>query len=300
MRFRLSLGIQFSLEVFSTLSKVPIFVRAHQEQGVQKQGTHSSDKDDDDDDDDDDNGARWADGLADNDNSETDNRNDEPLPKSKQASKKNEPKRKEILKAVQSYAKRPVELRNVAHSLQPIRVADATIEGSPPQLEVHMIVCGPDDEEETSSDRGASGPAATLRLVRMVNRIPLLDSAEASACGLVQGLPNKAIWGSFGLHVARSSELDIQSWVPTFDVRDNDSVAPFFKNQTHAQWEARDEDEDDSDIEARFRKRKGRPARSRLLLPANVRLGEILVIVHIHAEPSSLPLPSLSKVRFVD
>jgi ribosomal protein RSM22 (predicted rRNA methylase) len=134
----------------------------------------------------------------------------------------------------------------------------------------------------------------------MVNQIPLLDGAEASACGLVHGVSNKVVWGSFGLHVAKSSDSDMHSWTPHFDVRDSDQLAPFFQSQTHRLWEARQEQSDEDLVEEEAKKRKRHLATRSSLLPAKVRLGHIIVVVHIRAAPSSLPLPTLSKVREVD
>jgi hypothetical protein len=288
----MSLGLHCSLEVLApTLSKLPIFVRQLQE---------ASDNDTDPVIDEEDEEA-WVDNLEDTVDQESQEK-DEPV-----VTHKSEPQRKAIHKAVQTYLQRSIQLGNVAHSIQPIRLLQQTGSASsepanttpPPQLQVDMIVCGPNDD---SDDTSADEPVATLKLIRMVNRIPLLDGAEAAACGLVQGMSNKQIWGSFGLSVGKlswSSSDDQVCWVPTFEVQDSDQVAPFFQSQTHALWEPREDHDDDGDtddIEARFRRKRKQASRS-WLLPAKVRLGEIIVIVQIHADPLSLPLPTLSKVR---
>jgi hypothetical protein len=283
----MSLGLHCSLEVLApTLSKVPIFVRQRQDATAEDTAPVVEEEE------------AWVDDLEDAVDQESQEK-DGPI-----VMHKSEPQRKAIQKAVHTYLQRSIQLWNVAHSVQPIRLlqqttvsADPSNTTPPPHLQVDMVVCGPNDD---SDDVSADEPVATLKLIRMVNSIPLLDGAEATACGLVQGLSNKQIWGSFGLSVVKSSSSSHDqdgTWVPTFEIQDSEQVAPFFQSQTHALWEAReghDDDGDTDDIEARFRKRK-KESRSGLL-PAKVRLGEILVIVQIHADPLSLPLPTLSKV----
>jgi hypothetical protein len=137
----------------------------------------------------------------------------------------------------------------------------------------------------------------------------LLDSAEAVACGLVQCLASKKrMWNSFGLDVHLNMDSENASSVPTYDVRDSEQVIPFFKQGAHNLLEDDDndnsqnfeesDDEHDRELHVIGRKRSKFPNR-RNLLPASARLGSILVIVRIDAEPSSLPLPTLSKVRNV-
>jgi hypothetical protein len=183
-------------------------------------------------------------------------------------------------------------------------------------------------DREHSRDE-SSKTSARLMLIRMVNRVPLLDGAEASACGLVRGIMGKrSTWNSFGLDVSMSSAADLNDFfggkrakpretaplntdgcfIPTYEVSDSVQVAPFFQSSTHSLFEPEDEEEklfdqeeeeqlsDNDSIlgEAKKRKRKSR----KLLLPAHLRLGNILIIAQIHATPSALPLPTLSKVCF--
>ena len=349
----MSVGLQCRLEVLApTLSKVPIFVRQRQQNdddditpSIQDHAAVPTQEEEE---------EAWD--AVDQESSPENNDDETPVVVKQH---KSETQRKEIQKAVQIYLQRSIQLENVAHSLQPIRLRhdDTTSAGAassdnpsnnndnnnnnnsntpppPPQLQVDMIICGPNDDE--NSDGDIDEPVATLKMIRMVNQIPLLDGAEAAACGLVQGLVsnnnnNKQIWGSFGLVVVGKSSSSSSSpsssdhhqeedgrrtWVPTFEVQDSEQVTPFFKrNQTHALWEAReqedhhhddddDDDNDNDDIEARCRRKRKRSSRRRnsssggfVLLPAKVRLGEILVICQIHADPLSLPLPTLSKVR---
>jgi hypothetical protein len=161
-----------------------------------------------------------------------------------------------------------------------------------------------------------------MMMIRMVNQIPLLDGSEASSCGLVQGLLlKKKMWNSFGLEVSSDGLLLHRRGVvedekrsipqlPTFQVRDSDQVAPFFRSTNHSLLEEdstsdeeSEEDEDDNQNGFEegypFRRKRRRNRRRKLLLPAQIRLGNILVIVQIDAEPSSLPLPTLSKVYFL-
>ena len=101
-------------------------------------------------------------------------------------------------------------------------------------LEVDVVVYAPDEEEDdgggdygdnedlsgdddddddgrippTSNGGGGGGgrrsgaAAARLTLVRMVNSTPLLDGAEAAACGVVRAVPTARSWSSFGLEVS--------------------------------------------------------------------------------------------------
>jgi hypothetical protein len=328
-RFKLSLGLQCSLEVMApSLSKVPLVVRPFDQyaRGTQKvaakasknrvgpeerpwtegleydeeekvetgsqssrqESSHSSDDDDDDD--------------------------DNPL---------NDDERTRIWKAAQLYLGHPLKLMNVVHALVPIRVeGHHPTDTSCPKLEVDLIVQGEDgegesadleaddddnDDDDTEMIGGGGSGSAGMLLVRMVNRIPLLDGAEAVACGLVQGLAaKKRVWNSFGLDVTLHYDSNNITKLPTFQVRDSDQVAPFFQTGAHVLYEEDEEEldeqneEDDSVTEdgkerGDASKRKRNRMR-RVLLPAKVRLGKIVVILQIHAEPTALPLPTLSKV----
>lgn len=281
----------------------------------------------------DDENSVWQNGLGNDDaasdhgshTSKTAGKQNKPLTVSKE--------RLQIWKATSSFLGRPVELCNVAHEMVPIRIKK---EGSKnkrpiqngPRLEVDVIVHGPNEEEtsvdssfedgnddedntdimsfssnhsdgiqkkRSKQDSGLSN-CATLTLVRMVNKIPLMDSSEAIACGLVQGLSaKKRLWNSFGLDVRNAYDPTKASSVPIYEVRDSEQVAPFFKSGAHNLLEegAGETNEEEQDLAAHTKAKNNH----RNLLPAAVRLGNILVIVQIHAEPSTLPLPTLSKVR---
>jgi hypothetical protein len=244
-----------------------------------------------------------------------------------------------IWKAAQVFLGRAIDIENVAHVIVPIRAKKAKGKAKRknqanvgPKLEVDVIVHGPDDEfDEYAKDTdfgdarsgsdddesatmldnimskvgGPTGnPSASMVLVRMVNKIPLLDSAEAVCCGLVQGLASKKrMWNSFGLDVGLKHDPTNVGKLPTFELRDSEQVAPFFKNGAHNLLEKNDDEESDTVSDDEFDeenalegiKRKRRPKR-RHLMPASVRLGNVLVIAQIHAEPTTLPLPTLSKV----
>lgn len=100
-------------------------------------------------------------------------------------------------------------------------------------------------------------------------------------------------------------------FAPTFLARDSDQVAPFFQTHSHSRFhtdDTQDEEidnaaedehcEDDGSWEASFEgQKRTKKKRKHLLLPANLRIGNMLVIAQIHAKPACLPLPTLSKVR---
>mmetsp|Transcript_3647 Transcript_3647/g.8372 ORF Transcript_3647/g.8372 Transcript_3647/m.8372 type:complete len:296 (-) Transcript_3647:2133-3020(-) len=206
-----------------------------------------------------------------------------------------EAQRKATFHAAQSLFGCSVKLENVAYAVQHIRIPNKKGSEPAPKLEVEIIV-RPDC---TESLVGKEEPIATLRLIRMVNSIPMLDSAEGFGCGLVHGLANKLIWGAFGLHVTQSNERNQQSWTPLFDVRDSDQVASFFQQRQHRQSdEIRSTDEDSLDGGKRNKRKQRYDAAN--LLPAKVRLSDITVVVRIQAAPTTLPLPTLSKVRHGD
>ena len=108
--------------------------------------------------------------------------------------KANSKRIQEIFRSVQSYVRTSITIENVAHSTQPIRLPNLT-KAQNPRLEVDVVVVGhknhlhePDnDESEGRSQGGAAGlqriesnDDAKIKLVRMVNGFPMMDSAEAS------------------------------------------------------------------------------------------------------------------------
>ena len=80
--------------------------------------------------------------------------------------------------------------------------------------------------------------------------------------------------------------------IPMFEIRDATELAPYFRTNTHDLFEIEEEDEtEDDDLGEQTAKR-----RARKKLPAGIRIGNVLMIVQLHATPSALPLPTLSKV----
>ena len=269
---------------------------------------------------------------------------------------RDEQRRKMIQKAASSYLNKLVDLQNIAYSIQPIRQqtnrsnsgnAYSKVYGNSPMLEVDVIVHGPEEEEndnfmekmkhdgfnESSNsyevDRhevatiqtsdSHDNKSAKVLLVRMVNCIPLLDGAEASACGLVHGLmKNQSIWNSFGLEVSNCSILDkdltgainspsitSELFIPTLSLRDSAQVSPFFSQDISLTLnrgsKIEDVVNDNNQILNRTNETSTKERRKQdkkvLFLPAGLRLGNILIILQLHAKPSELPLPTLSKVN---
>ncbi|KAL7542024.1 hypothetical protein ACHAXR_011450 [Thalassiosira sp. AJA248-18] len=229
-----------------------------------------------------------------------------------------------MCKAAAAYKSRPdLRVENVAYSSQPIRRKksgsgqSSTSSANGPLLEIGLIVFGPEpdtgnycdensDHESCHRDCGNGRKSlATLQVVRMVNGIPLLDSSEALACGVVQKMSNSAVWNSFGLNVLQNSEndLDLDPVPLSLEINDSAQVAPFLKSTAHSMFHDQSQgndqsssDEDDFDVE-NFRGKRKKERQVRCLLPAALRLGDVLVVVQIRAKPSALPLPTLSKGR---
>lgn len=236
-----------------------------------------------------------------------------------------------IQAAVTKYLQKSISAHNFAHSSQPIRVdvqlPQSSKNGTCPTLEVDMIVCSDNDESSDDDDYDDFGAdddseSAKMFVIRMVNHIPLLDGGEALACGVIKGVAEKrALWNSFGLDVSplgqsplsksRKSSSSLKNGepsntsllhIPTFSIRDNAQVAHYFttRNHIHSRFEEDYSDDDDEltcdsyDHGKRSGKRKKK--QRQLLLPAELRLGKILLIVQLHAKPMHLPMPTLSKV----
>lgn len=209
-----------------------------------------------------------------------------------------------VWKAARHYLGRPVEAKNVAHSVVPIRIRAEQSKSSinTPKLEIAMIVHGPDDEDQTDEENNSDldDTPAWVTIARLVNRIPLLDTSEAQSCGLVLGVASKyRVWNAFGLEV--NYQPDHSSKVPIMSLKDSDKVAPFFKKSTHDRFESSDDESNTNDFTNDFDevdkgKRRKSSRRHRILPPAGKRLGNILLVLQVHSDPISLPLPSLAKV----
>ena len=339
-RFRLCPTLQFGLEIYApTLSSTPTFVRPRKageatvptnshRKPIAKNATSTAsipehnqlDLDI----------EQWKDPLSDESDkgdqaSDHDDGDDDSggLPRSLNKNKKMDPKLVDVFEAAKSFwPNKRIELKNVARSLQKIRVSrnetnsQNTTDPSDLHLEVNVIVCPgssnyddeEDDDDDSSEEESLSNGrnrVASIKLIRMVNDVPLLDGAEAHSCGLVHGLINKTLWGSFGLDVSRKvSQTRVIDWTPTFNVRDSDQVSPFFQTESnHKQLlsDSQQADDDNSksendDQKIEDRKRKWDTKEEKNLLPCSIRLGAILICVNLRAAPSSLPLPTLSKV----
>jgi hypothetical protein len=259
--------------------------------------------------------------------------------------------RESVRRGMEVYLEHKVRLENVAHAMVPIRfnAGSGTLDGGGgrsnngteagrPVLEVAFVVDAgaggddtdshdaTDDQDEIQRPSLDDRDHGELALIRMVNGVPLLDTSEAIACGIVQGVASKKrLWNSFGLAVAHlandsGSRKAFVSKAPTFSIHDSDQVAPFFQRGAHSLFqggsklEVDDDDiiESDEDhgfdgaesmsaVEQRKRKRAASQNTSKLrlhqLLPAKVRLAKCFCVLQIHAKPSALPLPTLSKVR---
>ena len=222
-----------------------------------------------------------------------------------------------LCKAAEMYKGRSVSLKNVALEAHPIRRhgVDASRVKDCSMLEVGIIVFGPgsechdsDHKEYRQKPHANYNPSksASMQLIRVVNGIPLLDSSEALACGIVQKVSNHSSnFNSFGLDVSlkklSESCKTSENNTPMFDVRDCAQVVPFFRESVHCLFERQDNGDQSSDgdifdPEEDVKKRKNEKTRLFSLLPATLRLGEMMMIVHIRAKPSTLPLPTLSKV----
>ena len=180
-RFQLSLKLCCSLEVLApTLAKRPIYVRTLGERHGRLFSSTASYSDEDE--------SRWSNELDDPED-DIEGRASE-LGKSMANSKRIQ----EMFRSVQSYVRTSIKIENVAHSTQPIRLPNLT-KAQYPRLEVDIVVVGHksslhesgNDETEGTSQGGATGVRryeskddAKIKLVRMVNGFPMMDSAEAS------------------------------------------------------------------------------------------------------------------------
>ncbi len=314
-RFKLSTKLNIELCVVApTLSRLPIFIRRSESDKEESEGEKSSISLSQDNA----GGDQWKDAL-DSDNSK--DGNDSKAKKTQIDNKErledctDRNNRSEFAKVVGSYwPNHNVVQDNVAKSSRKVR----NLNGNPStaveaqrksmvQLEVSMAICPHEDIDQKSNpsvdstnNDGLLGneKVAKLQLVRIVNDVPIIDNAEAHSCGLVHGVSNERVWGSFGIDIERSSTKIPNSslFSPSFDLRDSSLVAPFInRNANHTQLNMEDfETGHCEEFESNTKKRKKGP----LLYPVNVRFGTILLVVHIRANPSSLPLPTLSKVCF--
>eukprot|EP00977_Amphora_coffeiformis_P001973 scaffold374_cov160-Amphora_coffeaeformis.AAC.10 len=221
-----------------------------------------------------------------------------------------------LLCAAQRFLERHVLPTNLAHSRVPIRLP-GTNAADLPSLEVTLIVHSSSEEdgngnpsEQEDAASVSNSAEASMVLIRMVNQIPLLDSAEGVACGLVQGVVAKeSLWQSVGLDVSLRAASASMARSPVYSVKDSSQVMPYLKSQRGGLFDDNADEEDSSEesddesigeaiLEGKKRPRRGSQKRPhKVFLPADARLGNILLIVQINAEPSQLPLPTLCKGR---
>ena len=209
--------------------------------------------------------------------------------------------RKALQHAAQMYGffDLPLKLCNIAHAENMIRQSeqssgDSNSSKDSPNITVDIIV-SPKDETANLIDCDGSD-CCLLELVRMVNSVPLLDSVESIGCGLVRAMKSSVIWSSFGLTVLGGTESNEDTWINRFKVRDSDQVAPFFQPSNHKLWD-RKADVEYQDHVGKLQENKRKRKSSKLMLPAKVRLGKMLVIVNIQAAPNVIPMPTLTKGR---
>ena len=279
-------------------------------------GSSSNEEEDDDDDDNDDWGDGFDEGVEERENKGTQSVSKASLERARVEEDK---KRKLSLmqKAACLYKGRRVDLSNVdvAYSMQRIRnneVGKSTSQAKTcPILEMSMIVFGQEitDNDDDSLEDTCCDKTAKLHIVRMVNGIPVLDSSEALACGVITKISsNQTIWNSFGLDIRQRDQQT--AGCPTFDISDSGQVAPFLRTSTHSLYNSQSQDDlfstsdqdenDDFDLEdmhSSARRKRKNEQQARCILPAAERLGDVMIVVQIRAKPSALPLPTLSKGR---
>ena len=226
------------------------------------------------------------------------------------------------------WSDRKIVYKNVARSVRKIstRSYNQTENTSNPELqvEVSLVVCPyskhSNDTSKASSTSSMSSldgainqidtddycikdkQTATLQLIRMVNGNPVLDSGEAHSCGIVHGVADKSLWGSFGLDITKNSvahqdDSETSLHHTTYALQDSSIIAPFInRNNNHRQLRTSNRDTVVDNDDGTCNKKRNNDSRDDLL-PVNLRIGSILVVVQICAASSLLPLPTLSKVR---
>ena len=341
-RFQLSIDLPCSIEVKAeTLQPLPLYIRPPKEMekrihrkrmmkplavDVLMNCTVNNDVDSDvgeTSDNEDGGGDDWDDGFDEgNTEEEKEEENNNDTQKGSKFSRErqrleDEKKRKVVLmQRAASLYKGRVDLRetNVAYSTQRLRQRNDGGKSSSnathsPVLEVSMIVFGPPvivsaDDDSVHSGNDMRNKTAKLQVVRMVNGIPVLDSSESLACGVMNKISRStALWNSFGLDISDRSQLT--SSTPTFGISDSAQVAPFLRTSAHSLYDGPSQDDslstsdnDDFDLEDVYKTRKRKKEQqARCIYPAAHRLGDVLIVVQIRAKPSALPLPTLSKGR---
>ena len=245
-------------------------------------------------------------------------------------------RKNEMRSAFSSYLKTDIDIKNIAHSCQIIRRSTkgtAVDSQSNSTLEVDVVICQrshedffnnadkEEEEEEKQHERHYDSNMKTrdscqkapedcsnakLMVIRMVNRIPLLDSDEAFACGVVRGVTRGFLWNTIGLEISTdetSSMERLNLHAPTFSLKDSSHVAPFLTGKTnHSVYKFESSDgylssDADSQSENLDQQDKKRKRNQVVLHPVGIRMGNVYILVQLNAEPTELPLPTLSKGR---
>lgn len=239
-------------------------------------------------------------------------------------------RRKQMKNAFSSYLKTDIDLKNVAHSFQKIRRTQyGAIDGTNcnSTLEVDVVICQRTDNDFFNDEEkghhvdkiheccdisntmnreiNKRDPEdccnAKLMVIRMVNRIPLLDSAEASACGVVRCASRRMLWNTIGLEISTdevfSSKNSSNLHVPTFCLRDSAHVTPFLTGKTNHSVYKFECIDGYSSSETDSEHHKKRKTNEAVLHPVGLRMGSVYILVQLNADPSELPLPTLSKGR---
>jgi len=215
-----------------------------------------------------------------------------------------------IMEMAQYYLKCPIKFQNTAHSVFPIHHTSFVSKKDRPRIEVDLVVYnqGLNDayslNQRYESDKSmplnsSSSPwNGEIMLVRIVNGVPMLDGVEAYSCGLVQGLASmRNTWKAFGLDITMVSgndqEVNMENQLsakivshanaPVYNIKDSIELAQYLKEGTHDKFYVKG-------------KEGGGLGSTEKKLPAGIRIGKILIIVHLRANPIDLPLPTLSKV----
>jgi len=215
-----------------------------------------------------------------------------------------------IMEMAQHYLKCPIKLQNTAHSVFPIRQASFVSKKNRPRIEVDLVVYNQglndtyslnqryESDKSLPLDSSSSPWDAEIMLVRIVNGVPILDGVEAYSCGLVQGLASmRNTWKAFGLDITMVSgngqEVNMKNQLsakivshanaPVYSIKDSVDLVQYLKEGTHDKFYVKG-------------KEGGGLGSTEKKLPAGIRIGKILIIVHLRANPIDLPLPTLSKV----
>ena len=241
---------------------------------------------------------------------------------------RNDDIRLERMKCVVSkYLQKQVSVLNMSRHSYPIHripIENTPDHGSRPSLEIFIVVHDSQKESIEYVRSNTDYSKACAMLIRLVNNVPLLDSPEASTCGLYQAIIKaQNMWNSFGVdlkpapekinkdkkkkingrflhHLQNDSIIEENTalYIPTFELCDTRQMSKYLTDNdaTHGLFQAtKNYDSDDSKAKDTGVTR-GKQQKS--LLSIGQRLGNVLVIAHLHnANQQDIPFPSLTKVK---